>query len=268
MPEKLPEVTLILFGSTVIILLLTGLIVFSLFINQKRKYRFRQEKLAMQHNFDQELLRSQLEIQTQAFESISRELHDNVGTLISIAMVYIQSFDPARENGQGQLQESYSLLDEAMGSLRDISRSIHPENISRLGWQKAFVAELDRVRKINLFTVECSATGDPIPIDLAKQVIIFRILQEGLNNIVKHSNGSHIKADIRFTGDEVVIRIEDDGRGLGEKIAQLQTRGSGLRNMLARATMLPARLTIENAEPKGTAITLTYKESADKMIAL
>jgi len=267
MPEKLPEVTLILFGSTVIILLLTGLIVFSLFINQKRKYRFRQETLAMQHNFDQELLRSQLEIQTQAFESISRELHDNVGTLISIAMVYIQSFDPASDNEPGKLLESYGLLDEAMGALRDISKSIHPENISRLGWQNAFIAELERVRKINLFTVECSATGNPIRIDLAKQVIIFRILQEGLNNIVKHSNGNHIKADICFAGDQVVIRIEDDGRGLGEHITHLQTRGSGLRNMLARATMLPASLTIENAVPKGTALTLFYKESSDKINA-
>jgi two-component system NarL family sensor kinase len=267
MPEKLPEVTLILFGSTVIILLLTGLIVFSLFINQKRKYRFRQEKLAMQHNFNQELLRSQLEIQTQAFESISRELHDNVGTLISIAMVYIQSFDPAGDKEPGKLQESYGLLDEAMGALRDISRSIHPENISRLGWQNAFVAELERVRKINLFTVECSTTGDPIQIDMAKQVIIFRILQESLNNIVKHSNGSHIKADIRFAGDQVVIRIEDDGHGLGENITKLQARGSGLRNMFARATMLPASLTIENAEPKGTAITLFYRETADKINA-
>lgn len=265
MPAKLSEVTLILFGSTVIILLLTGLIVFSLFINQKRKYRFRQEKLAMRHSFDQELLRSQLEIQSQAFESISRELHDNVGTLISIAMVYIQSFDPAGDKAPAKLQECYSLLDEAMGSLRDISRSIHPENISRLGWQNAFVAELERVRKLNLFTVECSTKGDAIQIDLAKQVIIFRILQESLNNIVKHSNGSHIKADILFAGDHVVIRIEDDGRGLGENIASLQTRGSGLRNMLARATMLPASLTIRNAEPKGTVVTLFYKESYDKI---
>src|SRR5215212_5152463 len=98
MQEKLSEVTLILVGSTVIILMLTGLIVLSLFINQKRKFRYRQEKLEMKNNFNQEILRSHLEIQSQAFESISRELHDNVGTLISIAIVHIRSLGALAES--------------------------------------------------------------------------------------------------------------------------------------------------------------------------
>lgn len=267
MQEKLPEVTLlILFGSTVIILLLTGLIVFSLFINQKRKYRFRQEKLAMQNNFDQELLRSHLEIQSQAFESISRELHDNVGTLISIAIVHIQSMEVQAEKEQHTLIETAGLLDEAMDTLRDISRSIHPENIGRLGWQDAFVAELERIRKIDLFTIDYSMEGEPVSIELRKQVIIFRILQESLNNIVKHSKGNHISVHIRFNHDDVIITIEDNGKGLEKNLAELSKQGSGLRNMLARATMLPAVLSIENGQVQGTVVTLSYKEQSVKTI--
>lgn len=268
MPEELSEVTLILFTSTAIILLLTGLIVFSLFIQQRRKYRFRQEKLAMQNNFDQELLRSHLEIQTQAFESISRELHDNVGTIISIAMVHIQSLDASTEKEQQTLTQACNLLDEGLDILRDISRSIHPENISRLGWQNAFIAELERIRKINLFEVHYSAEGEPITIELGKQVIIFRILQESLNNIVKHSNGNNITVHIRFNQDYVIIRIEDDGEGLKKHTDKLGSQGSGLRNMIARAAMLPAILQIENGPTLGTVITLSYKESSAKTIGL
>jgi len=256
---------MILFGSTVIILLLTGLIVFSLFISQKRKYRFRQEKLAMQNNFDQELLRSHLEIQSQAFESISRELHDNVGTLISIAIVHIQSLQPINEKKQHAITEASSLLDEAMNTLRDISRSIHPENISRLGWQNAFVAELDRIRKTNLFTVEYTEKKYPLSIELSKQVIIFRILQESLNNIVKHSGGRHIAVQIVSSETGTMISIADDGKGLGKNLAELVQRGSGLRNMLARAAMIPAVLTVENGKVCGTVITLVYKERITKI---
>lgn len=264
MQEKLSEVALILFASTAIILLLTGLIVFSLFIQQKRKYRFEAEKGAMQNNFDQELLRAHLEIQSQAFESISRELHDNVGTLISIAMVHIQSLDVKTEKEQHTITEAGNLLDEALTSLRDISRSIHPENISRLGWQNAFVAELERIRKINLFTVHYSAAGEPIDIELDKQVIIFRILQESLNNIVKHSDGNHITVAIRFHPDHVTIKIEDDGKGLEKDLIELHDRGSGLRNMIARAAMLPAMLTIENGPSRGVIVTLSYTEPPTK----
>jgi len=262
MPEKLSEVTLILFASTAIILLLTGLVVFTLFIHQKRKYRFHQEKLAMQNNFDQELLRAHLEIQSQAFESISRELHDNVGTLISIAMVHIQSLNLTIEKEQDTLNEASTLLDEAMNTLRDISRSINPENISRLGWQNAFVAELERIQRINLFNIHYSADGEPFTIELHKQVIIFRILQESLNNIVKHSKGNFINVQIRFNQDGVIIKIEDDGKGLEQELTALCSQGSGLRNMIARAAMLPALFSIENGPLKGAVVTLSYKEPA------
>ena len=257
MPEKLPEVTLILFGSTVVILLLVGLIAFSLFINQKRKFRYRQETLVLKNNFDKELLNSRLEIQNQAFESISHELHDNVGTLISIAMVHIGSLDkdaPRKET----IAEAEGLLNEAMNTLRDISRSIHPENINRLGWQQSFTGELDRIRKTNLFTVEYTQQGYPFDIEISKQVIIFRILQESLNNIVKHSNGNHITAQVRFNANGVTIQIADDGKGIST--AGNVAEGSGIRNMQARAAMLPASLHIENGENKGTVVTLCYQE--------
>jgi signal transduction histidine kinase len=265
MPKVLPEVALILIGCTIIILLLAGLIVLSLFINQKRKFRFRQQTLEMKNNFDQELLRSQLEIQTQAFESISRELHDNVGTLISIAMVHIGSVNEhLSQKEKEKIFEADGLLNEAMKILRDISRSIHPENISLLGWQQSFILELDRIRKTNVFSIAYASEGEPINIELSKQVIIFRILQESLNNIVKHSDGNHIAVQIRFEASQVTIRMEDDGKGIGEISKLREKQGSGVRNMQARAAMLPAVFGIENGEKQGTVITLTYKEPITK----
>lgn len=263
MQERLSfsEVTLILIGSTVIILLLTGLIILSLFIHQKRKYRYLKEKIDLQNNFDRELLRSQLEIQSQAFESISRELHDNVGTLISIAMVHLQYLTTKLQGEQQRtVKEADGLLDEALGTLRDISKSIHPENVSRLGWQDSFIAELDRICKTKLLTVTYSTAGNPISIKLQKQVIIFRILQESLNNILKHSNGDHINTNVSFSDHNVLITIEDNGIGLTQMQADLIESGSGIRNMYARAAMLPATLTIKSGATHGTIVELYYAE--------
>ena len=201
-----------------------------------------------------------LEIQLQSFESISRELHDNVGTLISIAMVHIRSLDGVRESERQKITEADSLLNEAMDTLRDISRSLNPENINRLGWQKSFIFELDRIRKTNLFTIRYTEEGEPFIIGLNKQIIIFRILQETLNNIVKHSNGNYIDIHIRFSNPEVIITLKDDGRGFDKELADLSAQGSGIKNMLARAAMLPAVLDIEGGIGTGTLVKLSYKE--------
>src|SRR5690242_20981737 len=91
MPDKFSEVVLILVGSTFIILVLVVLVITVLFINQKRKFRHRLELSDLRNEYDRELLQAQLEIQSQTFETISRELHDNVGTLLSIAMVHLRS---------------------------------------------------------------------------------------------------------------------------------------------------------------------------------
>lgn len=261
MHQKFSEVALILFGSTFIILMLTGLVVISLFINQKRKYRHLQEKSEMKNSFDRELLQSHLEIQSQAFESISRELHDNVGTLISIAMVHLKSISVSMpDNEQLKLTEADTLLNEAMYTLRDISRSINPENINRLGWQKSFIEELERIRKTNAFNIHYSEEGTPFVIEIQKQIIIFRILQETLNNIVKHSNGHDIYSHIRFSDAGVIITIKDNGKGFQGQLTDLASEGSGIRNMRARAAMLPAVLDIEGRIEGGTVVTLSYKE--------
>jgi signal transduction histidine kinase len=160
---------------------------------------------------------------------------------------------------QHPVAEAENLLNEAMNALRDISRSIHPENIHRLGWQQSFVLELDRIRKTNLFTVYYTQQGDPFTIEIDKQVIIFRILQESLNNIVKHSDGNHITAQIHFDENQVIIKIEDDGKGWSTGQQEHVEKGAGIGNMRARAAMLPAEFKIENGKESGTAITITYK---------
>ena len=158
------------------------------------------------------------------------------------------------------MSEVDGLLNEAMDSLRDISRSINPENINRLGWQKSFIAELDRIRKTNRFQVHYSEEGEPFAIELQKQIIIFRILQETLNNVVKHSCGNHIYSRVCFLDNLVSITIKDDGKGFQTQLVDLPEGGAGIKNMRSRAAMLPADLVIENGAESGTIVRLSYKE--------
>lgn len=256
MQDNLSEVALILIGSTLIILMFISLIITSLFVNQKRKFRHSNEMIHLKNTYDQELLKTQLEIQSQTFQSISRELHDNVGTIISIALVHTKSLpEISNQQEQQKITAVTSLLNEAMDTLRDISKSLNPENIRQSGWLKSFYAELERIRKTNLFTIDASTGGEPFNIDESKQIILFRILQEALNNIVKHSEASAIKLLILFSAAELKITMSDNGKGF---IDQPSVAGSGIKNMKARAAMLPANLEIESRPGVGTAINIFY----------
>lgn len=262
MQDKLSEVTLILVGTTLIIVMLISLVITSLFINQKRKFRHTNEMANLKNAFDKELLKTQLEIQSQTLETISRELHDNVGTIISIALVHIKTLaENHNKQEQQKIVEANSLLNEAMDTLRDISKSINPENIKKSGWLKSFYGELERIKKTKLFAVDSSIDGDPFNIEESKQIILFRILQEALNNIVKHSDASTIRTHISFSEGELKVTLADDGRGF---IDHSLAEGSGVKNMKARAAMIPARLEIKSSPDKGTVIYISYINTMDK----
>jgi signal transduction histidine kinase len=253
MPGKLSEVILILVGSTLIIMMLIALIITTLFINQKRKFRHNLQLADLKNEYERELLKSQLEIQSQTFETISRELHDNAGTLLSIAMVHLQT---------GKVSEVTELLNEAMDLLRDISRSLKSETITRNGWQHAFENDLDRIARTKLFSISKAIKGEPFEINSTRQIILFRILQETMNNIVRHSHATNVSVDVCYNGKEMNITIGDNGKGIQNE----RTDGSGLRNMKARAAMLPAIFNISSDQGKGTTVAIRYTQQENDKV--
>ena len=264
MPETVSEVTSILIGSTIIILGLAALIIIALFINQKRKFRHRQTLAEMKNVYEKEILRTQLEIQTQTFKTISRELHDNVGTLISIAMVHLDSLQPnenARQNEK--IKESHSLLDEAMESLRDISKSVDPDKLYGMGLVNSIAYELEKYRKTGLFKIAYNVKGNEFSIDPQRLIILFRIVQEALTNITKHAEANSASLDLKFDDSSLEIQIKDNGKGFSKEFFSISdpTQGSGLRNMESRAKLVGAKLEVTSAEHQGTLIKINYQET-------
>jgi signal transduction histidine kinase len=252
MQEELSEIVLILAGSTFIILLLITLIIVALFISQKRKFRHRQEMLDLRYTYEQEVMKTQIETQLMTFQTISQELHDNVGSLVSMAMVHLKA-------GAGHASDAHGLLDEAMDILRDISRSINPDNIRKRGLQPSIANELNRLKRTRRFNTELQVEGQEFTIDDEKQIILFRIVQEALNNVVKHSGGDAVRVRMQFDDHRMELSIEDNGKGfvINREAGDL-TRSSGLMNMQKRARLINARIEISSEVDKGTCVSLTY----------
>jgi two-component system, NarL family, sensor kinase len=262
MQDPLSEVVLIVVGSSVIIFLLTGFIIFALLIVQKRKFLYAQRITDIQHNFEQEVLKTQLETQSQTFEAISQELHDNVGTMVSIAIVHLKTIasnSAINTTDKKNLTESQKLLEEALDVLRDISRSMNPDNVSRLGLINSFKNELDLIKRTKSIRTNYVIKGQEFNIIPQHQIIIFRIVQESLNNILKHSGASLLTLSVIFEDPLLEVILEDDGKGfvVSEKIEN-PGKSSGLMNMKKRAGIIKSTLNIESQKEKGTRVQFIY----------
>jgi two-component system, NarL family, sensor kinase len=261
MPEKFTEVTLILIGSTVIILILITLIVVALFINQKRKFRHRQQLDNMKNEFDNEILKTQLEIQTQTFETVSKELHDNVSNTISLALLNLNL--GGSKPDEDKIQGAKSLMLEAKNAVKDFSWSISPVNLAAIGFTRSLNELVDRFKKINTIKFETTITGEEFSVEPECHIIIYRIVQEALSNCVKHSRCDTVRISVDFNKPELSLCIADNGCGFdtGQVMAAKEKlKSSGLSNIFSRAVMIGAEIKVESAPGNGSMISLTCKE--------
>jgi two-component system NarL family sensor kinase len=169
---------------------------------------------AIKSNYQQELLRTQLEIQEQTLRTISQEIHDNIGQVLSLAKLNLNTMEiDKKEELQEKIVDSKKLVSKAIQDLRDLSKSMNTDNIEAIGLVKAIEYELEMIHKTG-FKTELNVEGTVIRVEPQKELILFRIIQEVLNNIIKHAEAGSILSVIQFASHQIRISIKDDGKDL------------------------------------------------------
>lgn len=217
--------------TTVLILLLMISIVSILYLYHRKKITFQES-----------IIQSQLEIQEETFQIISREIHDNIGLCLTLAKLNLNTFSVQECNTDSHLvQSSIELISQAIIDLSDISKSMNAEAIVDHGLLNAIKIKLDKLKKIETFNVQFDVTGDPVFMHSKKELIVFRIFQESLNNIIKHSKAYLIKVHVDYGIHNLMLEIKDNGIGLDmdhvekNKSSRIMT---GLANIKKRTKML------------------------------
>ena len=227
------------------------------FLSYKRKFNYLKEKQQLRNDFNQELLRAQLEIQEQTFQNISQEIHDNIGQTLSLAKLNLNTLD-IKDNAdcEQKILITKELVGKAIIDLRSLSKSMNTDTIVSAGLLKAIEYELGLINKSGSIHAAMETSGTPTRLDARKELILFRIVQESLNNIIKHSGAMNIKVTATFESSHLELLVEDDGKGFDAGIVTNEMEsGSGLRNMKSRATIIGGNLEINSN--KGTQIKIT-----------
>ncbi|MFT3910544.1 MAG: sensor histidine kinase [Ferruginibacter sp.] len=245
------EVVVFIVICTILILLLTVFITFIVYKYQQKQNAYFKKLEEIKIDHENAMLKSKIEIQEQTFANISREIHDNIGQKLTLAKLHLNTLHLASSRDIArQINDCVDMIGEAINDLSDISRSMSSEIILNNGFIKALEFEVTQLNKTGLYNIRLFVTGEPIFLHANQELILFRITQEALNNIVKHAEATEICIRLHFLNDKLTLDIADNGKGFSKN----NNDNNGLINMNKRAKMLNGLCNIETMPGEGTTI--------------
>jgi signal transduction histidine kinase len=147
------------------------------------------------------------------------------------------------------------LLAQVITDLRDLSKSLSFQQISQYGLVKAMQIEMERVNKSGLMKTEQSVSGEPYSLGEERELVLFRIFQESLNNALKYAHARNLTISLKYEEELFNLTIADDGVGFSAETANGKN-GSGLKNIETRAALIGATATLQSAPGRGCTVTV------------
>ncbi|HVU97756.1 MAG TPA: sensor histidine kinase [Puia sp.] len=248
-------------GVFSLMILLMGFITAVLFYYQKKRKTFISQLEDVKSKYEQEILRVQLEVQEQTLLHVSREIHDNIGQSISLAKLYMTTVPvDAGSRTAEMVNNTEQLLGKTMEDLRDLCKNLTLDEIKSEGLGKAIESQVNQLTKTESYSVIFEIRGNYRHLDDQQEIVLFRIFQESINNIIRHAKAREIQIILDYRPHELFLEIRDDGTGFAAPLAgkgsKPLTGGRGLNNMKARAELIQAQLTIKSHPGLGSIVSL------------
>lgn len=244
---------LILSTSIVLfILLITVIILFIVF--QRRKIKFLVQQNEAEKNYIEELAKTRIEIQENTLKNVSWELHDNIGQLLSVANMQLNRDDDSL-NSATTLSEVKELVSTSLQEIRSLSKSLNNEVIENLGLIDSIKNDLERFERLNFLETKLEVIGTPFTLPQNDAIILFRIVQEFFNNVIKHAKASQLVVKLVYNNKSLEVIINDNGVGFD---ADRVKKNSGLINMQSRAKLVGAQFTLQSTLQAGTVLKIKY----------
>ena len=224
--------------------------ILKLYDKKSKEYILDMDNIKLEH--DKNLLSTQIEIQEQTFENISREIHDNIGQKLSLIKLNLNTLSKNQHDADlDKINSSANLISTVICDLRHLSHSLASDDILSFGLIKAIEAEIAQLTKSAKYEITFKVSGEQVFLDHKKELILFRIVQEAINNILKHAEATRILIDVQFEKNAFIIQIQDNGKGY--QLTE-NTQGAGLKNIQKRVGMVNGE--IEMVTNSGTLINI------------
>ena len=254
--KEILDVTVLTYSIIVIAVIAITIILFFI-VFQKRKNQLLLDKVEQQKQFDDELIKTQQEIQEETLKHVGRELHDNIGQMLVLATMQMKAAaNVAKDEAKSKVNNASEALKSTLEEVRALSRSLNSDVIFNLGFDATVKNEIERLNKTGLIQSTISITGEKVNFENKKdEIILFRILQEFSSNTLKYAEAEHLNVTLDYQEEQLCIRVKDDGIGFNPDSVE---KGSGLINMQKRAELINADFKLDSKLENGTILNIEY----------
>ena len=244
------SVSFVLFlGTLGMVVLTVSLIIFIIF-HQRRVLRFQKKLQFMEQEQQKILLNASIKLQEEERQRLAADLHDDAGPLLATARLYLNE-NLVNQDKATQLQSIFQarqIIDDTIQLVRNISHSLMPPTLKNFGLESAINDLFQKISGSGSINASSRFHEYKERLKEEKELIIFRVVQELINNILKHSNSSFIHLTQNIHADKFYLRIHHDGRGIVQadfdKLNK-STVGLGLKNISSRLRVVQGNINFE-----------------------
>lgn len=252
------EISGLIIITTIIFLIAPAFILVYIFVNNTRKKKDIEEKAQMKLTFETEITKTQYEVQEQTMQTIGADLHDNIGQLLSLTSLTLNSIElNNKTKAQQKIDAAIDLTVRSIKEMRLLGKLLQGDQLVVLGLSEAIRHEISWMERSGRYNVIYSQ-GEEIPAanNPDKDLILFRILQEILNNIIKHASASEINIALEYLEGTLQLQIADNGIGFNADELTEAQRGMGLQNIRKRAGIIGGEVAIKSNPGEGTQVSI------------
>jgi two-component system, NarL family, sensor kinase len=245
-----PGISIVLFlGTLGMLVLVIGLIMFIIF-HQRKVIRYQQKLQEMEIEQQKMMLTASIKLQEEERQRLAADLHDDAGPLLATARLYLNE-NLVNQDKSSQLQSIFQarqIIDDTIQLIRNISHSLMPPTLKNFGLESAINDLFQKISGSGAINASSRFHDYRDRLKPEKELVVFRIVQELVNNILKHSNSSFIHLTQNTHGDKFYLRIHHDGRGLVQADFEKLNKsniGLGLKNISSRLRVVQGNINFE-----------------------
>src|SRR5258708_30487642 len=241
--------TVLFLGTLGRLILTTGLVLFIIF-HQRKVIRYQNKLQQMEQEQQKILLNASIKLQEEERQRLAADLHDDAGPLLATVRLYLNE-NLVNQDKATQLQSIFQarqIIDDTIQLVRNISHSLMPPTLKNFGLESAINDLFQKISGSGTMNASSRFHDYRERLKPEKELVVFRIVQELVNNILKHSNSSFIHLTQNEHGEKFYLRIHHDGRGIVQSDFEKLNKsniGLGLKNISSRLLMVHGNINLQ-----------------------
>jgi len=247
MSEQENQFLLILFGGIFFAFLMSLFVVGMVILHRQRQVQNKQKITQIKSEHEKTLLNVENEIQQETLTQIGRELHDNIGQLLSLAKLNLNSPKPEKQT------EGREYLNQIIKEVRALSKTLNLDWVESVSLDDFIRQQLEKIQSTGFCETALESDGSFLELSKDQKLVLIRVIQECLNNAIKHAQPDRIDVRITKNNQSRRIEIQDDGAGFDPSQA---STGSGMLNLKKRMETIGGKFYLTSEKGKGTTIKL------------